>query len=129
MALRVWRHGRRPHARGRLPRLRLGGLGNGAGWIAAVTAVQERIPLTTQSAVMSVLKGLNQVMPAIGFAVGGAITAATSPRDAYAVAAIGGPRSYSWPRQRPNDHIQPVAQDRQRHGRYQQTAIQKSQDS
>jgi hypothetical protein len=67
----------------------LGGIGNGAGWIAAVTAVQERIPVSTQSAVMSVLEGINQLMPAIGFVVGGAITAATSPRDAYAVSAVG----------------------------------------
>jgi MFS family permease len=67
----------------------LGGIGNGAGWIAAVTAVQERIPISTQSAVMSVLEGINQLMPAVGFIVGGAITAATSPRDAYAVSAIG----------------------------------------
>jgi len=67
----------------------LGGIGNGAGWIAAVTAVQERIPVSTQSAVMSVLEGVSQLMPAVGFIAGGAITAATSPRDAYAVSAIG----------------------------------------
>jgi hypothetical protein len=67
----------------------LGGAGNGAGWIAAVTAVQERIPMTTQSAVMSVLEGINQVMPALGFIVGGAVAAATSARDAYAVSAAG----------------------------------------
>lgn len=67
----------------------LGGIGNGAGWIAAVTAVQERIPVSTQSAVMSVLEGISQLMPAVGFIVGGAITAATSPRDAYAVSAVG----------------------------------------
>jgi Transmembrane secretion effector len=67
----------------------LGGSGNGAGWIAAVTAVQERIPVATQSAVMSVLEGINQLMPAVGFIIGGAITAATSPRDAYALSALG----------------------------------------
>jgi predicted MFS family arabinose efflux permease len=67
----------------------IGGIGNGAAWIAAVTAVQERIPMETQSAVMSVLEGLNQVMPAIGFALGGVITAVVSPRAAYGVAAFG----------------------------------------
>jgi predicted MFS family arabinose efflux permease len=67
----------------------LGGIGNGAGWITVVTAVQERIPVSTQSAVMSVLEGITQLMPAIGFIIGGAITAATSPRAAYAVSALG----------------------------------------
>jgi hypothetical protein len=67
----------------------LGGVGNGAGWISAVTAVQERIPVSTQSAVMSVLEGISQLMPAVGFIAGGAITAATSPRAAYAVSAAG----------------------------------------
>jgi Transmembrane secretion effector len=67
----------------------VGGAGNGAAWIAAVTSVQERIPLDTQSAVMSVLEGMNQVMPALGFVAGGALTALTSPRLAYGVAAVG----------------------------------------
>jgi hypothetical protein len=66
-----------------------GGIGNGTAWIAAVTAVQERIPLNTQSAVMTVLEGLNQAMPAVGFAIGGALTALSSPRLAYAIASIG----------------------------------------
>jgi hypothetical protein len=67
----------------------LGGSGNGAAWVAAVTTVQERIPLSTQGAIMAVLEGINQVMPAIGFVIGGAVTAATSPRDAYALSAVG----------------------------------------
>lgn len=67
----------------------VGGIGNGSGWIAAVTALQERIPLNTQSSVMSVLEGLNQLMPALGFVLGGALTAASSPRVAYGVAAAG----------------------------------------
>lgn len=67
----------------------IGGLGNGGAWIAAVTSLQERIPLETQSAIMSVLETMGQVMPAIGFAAGGVLTAATSPRVAYAIAAIG----------------------------------------
>jgi len=83
----------------------VGGIGNGAAWIAAVTAVQERIPLNTQSAVMSVLEGLNQVMPAIGFAVGGALTAATSPRVAYAVAAVGVAAVVLLAAARPSDHV------------------------
>jgi MFS family permease len=67
----------------------VGGAGNGAGWIAAVTSIQERIPLQTQTAVMTLLEGLNQVMPAVGFVIGGVLTAAVSPRLAYGVAAAG----------------------------------------
>lgn len=67
----------------------VGGLGNGASWVAAVTAVQERIPLNTQSAVMSVIEGLNQVVPALGFVAGGLITLLSSARVAYAIAAVG----------------------------------------
>ncbi len=91
----------------------LGGVGNGAGWIAAVTAVQERIPLSTQSAVMSVLEGISQLMPAVGIIAGGAITAATSPRDAYAVSAVGVAVVVVCVALRPIDRarLSPVAQD------------------
>ena len=44
-------------------------------------------PLTC--AVMSVLYALNQVMPAIGFVIGGVVMSMTSPRVAYAISAIG----------------------------------------
>lgn len=67
----------------------LGGIGNGTGWIAAVTAVQERIPITTESAVMSILEGINQIMPGVGFVIGGAVTAMSSPRAAYGFSAVG----------------------------------------
>jgi len=91
----------------------LGGTGNGAGWIAAVTAIQERIPVTTLSAVMSVLEGISQLMPVVGFIVGGAITAATSPRDAYAVSAAGVALVVLAIALRPIDRarLSPVAQD------------------
>lgn len=67
----------------------LGGTGNGVAGIAAITAIQQEIPLTAQSAVMAVLEGVNQVMPGIGFIAGGALTAIYSARLAYAVSAIG----------------------------------------
>jgi predicted MFS family arabinose efflux permease len=67
----------------------VGGAGNGSAWIAAVTGVQQGVPLTSQSLVMSVLEGINQVMPAIGFMVGGVVTDLSSPRTAYAISAIG----------------------------------------
>ena len=67
----------------------VGGTGNGAAWVAAVTAFQERIPLTTQSTVMSVFFALNYLMPAVGFVIGGVVTTMSSPRVAYAAAAVG----------------------------------------
>lgn len=67
----------------------VGGIGNGSAWIAAVTAIQQAISSTAQSAVMAVLESINQVMPAIGFILGGAVTALGSPRTAYIVSAAG----------------------------------------
>jgi MFS family permease len=67
----------------------LGGLGNGAQWIAVVTAVQQAVSALSQSSVMSVLESINQMMPAVGFLLGGAVAALGSPRTAYAVAAGG----------------------------------------
>lgn len=67
----------------------IGGIGNGVAGIAAITSIQEAIPLKAQSAVMAVFEGINQVMPALGFIIGGVLTALSSARAAYAVAAIG----------------------------------------
>lgn len=67
----------------------VGGIGNGAAWGAALTALQERIPGSTQSAVMSMLQGLTRVMPGLGFVAGGLIAAVASPRLAFAAAALG----------------------------------------
>ena len=67
----------------------VGGAGNSAAWVAAKTAMQERIPMTAQSPVMAVLEACNQVMPALGFMIGGVITALSSPRAAYALSALG----------------------------------------
>jgi len=67
----------------------VGGIGNSVAWVAAKTALQERIPLTRQAAVMSVLEASNQIVIAIGFMIGGAVTALTSPRIAYAISAAG----------------------------------------
>lgn len=67
----------------------VGGVGNSAAWVGAKTALQERIPLRRQAAVMAVLESANQVMPALGFIAGGAVTALTSPRLAYAISGAG----------------------------------------
>jgi MFS family permease len=65
----------------------VGGIGNGLWSIAVVTAVQQSISDTVQSTVMAVMESINQVCPAVGFLLGGAITSVGSPRTAYAVSA------------------------------------------
>jgi diguanylate cyclase (GGDEF)-like protein len=67
----------------------LGGIGNGIGGITAITAIQQAIPLRAQSVVMAVFETINQAAPALGFVVGGVVTALGSARDAYAVSAAG----------------------------------------
>jgi hypothetical protein len=67
----------------------VGGAGNGLWWIAVVTAVQQALPGHAQNSVMAVLEGINQVMPALGFVLGGVATALASPRAAYAMAGAG----------------------------------------
>lgn len=67
----------------------LGGIGNGAGGVAAVQAVQQAVAIDKHSVVMAVLESVNQVMPALGFVVGGAVTVLASPRVAYAISAVG----------------------------------------
>ncbi|HEX3615936.1 MAG TPA: MFS transporter [Solirubrobacteraceae bacterium] len=67
----------------------VGGIGNGAAWVAARTAMQQRLPVARQAAVMSVLEASNQITVALGFMAGGAVTALTSPRLAYAISAAG----------------------------------------
>jgi hypothetical protein len=67
----------------------LGGIGNGAGSVASVTAVQESLPISSHSAVMAVLESIGQVMPAAGFVLGGVVTAISSPRAAYGLAGAG----------------------------------------
>lgn len=67
----------------------IGGLGNGLWWIAMVTSLQQEIPMKSQSAVMALLESINQVMPGLGYILGGVVTALSSPRLAYALAAAG----------------------------------------
>jgi MFS family permease len=67
----------------------IGGVGNGAQWIAIVTAIQQSISEQAQSSVMALLGAINQVVPAIGFLLGGLVATLGSPRTTYAVAGIG----------------------------------------
>jgi MFS family permease len=67
----------------------LGGAGNGVQWVSAVSAVQELTEQRMQARVMSVLESIGAAMPGVGFAVGGIIAAALSPRLTFLVAGAG----------------------------------------
>src|SRR5215218_5063082 len=67
----------------------LGGAGNGVQWVAAISAVQEMTAEAMQARVMSVLESIGAAMPGIGFALGGVIAAALSPRMTFLVAGAG----------------------------------------
>jgi MFS family permease len=67
----------------------LGGAGNGVQWVATISAVQELTAESMQARVMSVLESIGAAMPGIGFALGGVIAAALSPRMTFLVAGAG----------------------------------------
>lgn len=67
----------------------IGGAGNGVWSVAVLTELQQAIPNHLQAAIMAVLESVNQVMPAVGFVLGGLVAAASSTRLAYATAAVG----------------------------------------
>jgi len=66
-----------------------GGLGNGIQWVSVVTAVQQRVDRDMQARVMGLLESVGAAMPGLGFLLGGALTALSGPRSAYAVAGGG----------------------------------------
>jgi len=67
----------------------LGGVGNGVQWIAFVSALQTATAPALQARVMSLMEAVSAAAPALGFALGGVLAAAASPRAAFAVAAVG----------------------------------------
>jgi predicted MFS family arabinose efflux permease len=66
-----------------------GGTGNGIQWISVINALQAATPTDYQARVVGLLESALAAMPGVGYVVGGAITAASSPRAAYAVSGIG----------------------------------------
>ncbi len=64
----------------------VGGVGNGTQWPSLISAVQQLTPNELHGRLMSAIGSMNALCPAIGFAVGGAIVALSSPRSAMAVA-------------------------------------------
>jgi|GEM_PF-2725819 len=67
----------------------VGGAGNGIQWVAVMTALQKSTPPTYQARVAGLMESLGAAMPGVGFLVGAAIVALSSPRAAYAVAGGG----------------------------------------
>ncbi len=67
----------------------VGGTGNGVQWVAVVTALQEAVDATMQARVAGFFEAIATAMPGIGFILGGTLTAAMSPRAAFAVAGAG----------------------------------------
>lgn len=67
----------------------LGGTGNGVQWVAVVTALQEAVDASMQARVAGFWEAVATAMPGLGFVIGGALTAAVSPRAAFAVSGAG----------------------------------------
>jgi MFS family permease len=67
----------------------IGGTGNGVQWVAAVTALQEAVDASMQARVAGFWEAIATAMPGIGFVIGGTLTAAVSPRAAFAVSGAG----------------------------------------
>jgi MFS family permease len=67
----------------------LGGTGNGVQWVAVITALQESVDASMQARVAGFWEAIATAMPGIGFVIGGALTAAVSPRAAFAVSGAG----------------------------------------
>jgi MFS family permease len=67
----------------------IGGVGNGVQWVSVMTALQESTPDDLQARITGLLESLTSAATGIGFLLGGAITAITSPPTAFAVSGIG----------------------------------------
>jgi MFS family permease len=67
----------------------IGGIGNGIYGMTFVTAFQERTAAEHQARVNGLYDMLISVMPGLGFALGGALAAATAPRTVYLVSGAG----------------------------------------
>lgn len=66
----------------------LGGLGNGISAVAMVQALQQGVEERLQARVMGLWEGIGAASIGIGYLLGGAIAALSSPRVVFAVAAI-----------------------------------------
>jgi MFS family permease len=67
----------------------VGGTGNGVQWVAVMTALQEAVEDEYQARAAGLLESAAAAVPGLGYVIGGVLTAAVSPRLAYAVSAVG----------------------------------------
>jgi MFS family permease len=67
----------------------LGGIGNGAQWIAVVTMLQEATPDDLQARITGLLESVAAAAPGVGFVLGGTLTQLFSPPTAYLAAGVG----------------------------------------
>jgi MFS family permease len=67
----------------------LGGTGNGVQWVAVMTALQEAVEDEYQARAAGLLESVAAAVPGLGYILGGVLTAAVSPRLAYAASAVG----------------------------------------
>lgn len=66
----------------------VGGAGNGVQWPAVISAVQQLTPQAMHGRLMSAVESIGALCPAIGFALGGAVTALSTPRVAMLMAGV-----------------------------------------
>jgi MFS family permease len=66
----------------------VGGVGNGIHWPSLLSAVQKLTPTELQGRLMSAVGSIEALCPAIGFALGGLVAAAASPRVAMLMAGL-----------------------------------------
>jgi hypothetical protein len=67
----------------------IGGVGNGVQWASLISSVQKLTPQRLQGRMMGAVESVGAIAPAIGFSLGGAVTALSSPRWAFFVAGVG----------------------------------------
>jgi predicted MFS family arabinose efflux permease len=67
----------------------IGGVGNGVQWAALISAVQRITPQALHGQMMGAVESIGAISPGVGFALGSAIVAVSSPRTAFVVAGIG----------------------------------------
>jgi predicted MFS family arabinose efflux permease len=67
----------------------VGGVGNGVQWASLISSVQKLTPQGLQGRMMGAVESIGAIAPAVGFSLGGAVTALSSPRDAFLVAGLG----------------------------------------
>ncbi len=66
----------------------VGGAGNSVQWPALISAVQKLTPSALQGRLMGAVESIGGLCPAIGFSLGGAVTALSSPRVALLLAGL-----------------------------------------